>query len=149
MTEIKQKVLTIRTLAEKGYREKMIRMITGANQPHINKIVNGKLHTETKLEEGEELVLTEEQKERLSIVNVIRSCPELPGNDPRQDLLYLHTLKFFMAEKEDIYNAFPHWTEGAVSRALSRKGVDIMDFNVELLGLDRRLFLEMIVDFFI
>jgi hypothetical protein len=104
----KSNVLLVKQLARNGYREKVIKMITGLNQSYINKIINGKLHKETEIPADEIIDMTEEQKRRLNAANKILMCEEIATNDMEQDIKYMHLLKFFMVDKEDIYNLYQH-----------------------------------------
>jgi hypothetical protein len=104
----KSNVLLVKQLAANGYREKIIKMITGLNQSYINKIINGKLHKETELPVDVNIDMTEEQRVRLNAANKVLMCEEITTNDMNQDIKYMHLLKFFMIEKEDIYNLYQH-----------------------------------------
>jgi hypothetical protein len=104
------KIAIIKLLFEQGYREKIIKMITGYNQSYINKIKNNKLHQKTEIDMSNNLldIMTEEQKIRYRAVNKILFLKEITSNDLEDDIKYIQLLKFFLVEKEDIYNLYIH-----------------------------------------
>lgn len=145
----KSNVLLVKQLARNGYREKVIKMITGLNQSYINKIINGKLHKETEIPADEIIDMTEEQKRRLNAANKILMCEEIATNDMEQDIKYMHLLKFFMVDKEDIYNLYQHWSKTKISKLLLKKDVDILSFDCTLIGIDKADYLDLIIDYFL
>ena len=145
----KSNVLLVKQLAANGYREKIIKMITGLNQSYINKIINGKLHKETELPVDVNIDMTEEQRVRLNAANKVLMCEEITTNDMNQDIKYMHLLKFFMIEKEDIYNLYQHWSKSKINRYLLKKDVDILTFDSTLIGIEKADYLDLIIDYFL
>lgn len=146
----RQVVLLIKALIEKGYKDKHICMITHAKQPYVSKIRNKKMHLDTVLEEDELLALTEEQEKRLNAVNRILSIPELTtSGTTEQDLIYIQVLKFFMVDREDILNLYLHLSTNQVRNYWRKKGVDILKFDSELIGIPYKVYLDCIIDYFI
>lgn len=148
--ETKQDVILIKELIEKGYRDKHICLITKCNQPYVSKIRNGKIHIYTTLENGELLILTEEQRKRLDTLNKLIALPELVNrNTTDQDIMYIHLLKFLMVEKEDVYNLYFHLSKKQFNRYWVMKGIDIRYFDSAAIGIDLRDYLDLIIDYFI
>lgn len=149
-TETKQKVLLVKLLISKGYKDKQICMIAQAKQPYVSKIRNKKIHEKTLPLENEELQLTERQISRLNALNRIISLPEYisSGSTNEQDLMYIQVLRFFMVEKEDVYNLYFHLSKKHFSRLWATKDVDIRNFDSEKIGVSRYDYLDLIVDFF-
>jgi 6-phosphogluconate dehydrogenase len=66
-----------------------------------------------------------------------------------QDIKYMHLLKFFMIEKEDIYNLYQHWSKSKINRYLLKKDVDILTFDSTLIGIEKADYLDLIIDYFL
>lgn len=107
---VENKVAIIEKLFEMGYREKVVKMITGFNQSYINKIKNKKLHKKDKVELPNSILelLDEKQTKRLEAANKILLCKEITSNDLEEDIKYIQLLRFFLIEKENIYNLYIH-----------------------------------------
>lgn len=145
----RQTILLAKQLMQKNYKDKYIQMITGLKQPYISKLRNGKIQRETKLKPGEEIVLTNKQKKRLNVLNKIKSLPENMTQTQEQDVIYIHVLRFFMIEKEDIFNLYYHWSKKQFNRVWVKKNVDIRKFYSENIGIPYEDYLDLIIDFFI
>ena len=146
MDENLQKVLLIKQLLEEGFSEKVIVMITKAKQPHINKIKNGKLHKNTIA--NEKVRMTKEQKERYDAAKKILSMSEIPTSKTNeQDIMYMQLLKLFMVPKEEIQKLYSHISGNRVSRYLLKKGIDIGNFDSTLLGISRKVYIDLIIDY--
>ena len=147
---MEDKVLLIKHLIQKGYKDKHICMIAQAKQPYVSKIRNGKIHKNTNLNPGERLELTQDQTKRLEAVNRILTLPEIltPGTTDN-DIVYMHVLKFFMVEQEDVYNLYFHLSKSGFRNLWRMKGVDILSFNSELIGIEQQVYLDLIIDYFI
>jgi len=146
----KQKVLLIKDLIQKGYKDKHICMVSQANQPYVSKIRNNKIHTSTKLEDGESFQLTEKQSKKLDALNKILHLPEIfTAGTQEQDIVYIHVLKFFMVDKEDVYNLYFHLSKRQFRNYWVMKEVDILNFNSELINIEREVYLDLIIDYFI
>jgi hypothetical protein len=148
--ENKQKVLLIKQLIQAGYKDKHICMVAQANQPYVSKVRNEKIHVETKLEPSDELNLDEAQQRRLKTLNTILAIPEIfRSGTTEQDLIYIHVLKFFMVQKEDVYNLYFHLSKRQFNRYWVKKDVDILKFESELINIDRYDYLDLVIDYFI
>lgn len=91
---------------------------------------------------------TEEEK-RYGYVKTILSLRELYGSvNERQDLLYIHLLKFFLVDKEDVYNLYFHWSKMKFSRYWAKKNVNLLKFNSELIEIPYTDYLDLIIDFY-
>ena len=150
MDDNKQKVLLIKQLIGKGYKDKHICMIAQANQPYVSKIRNKKIHVNTVVEADEYFKVTEEQTNRLNVLNKIISLPEIfTSGTTEQDIIYMHVLKFFMVEKEDVYNLYFHLSKRQFRNYWVMKDVDILNFDTSLIGIDKQVYLDLIIDYFI
>lgn len=150
MDDNKQKVLLIKELINKGYKDKHICMITQCNQPYVSKIRNKKIHVNTVIEINELFQIKEEQNNRLNVLNRIISLPEIfTSGTNDQDIIYMHVLKFFMVEKEDIYNLYFHLSKRQFRNYWLMKDVDILTFDTSLVGIEKELYLDLIIDYFI
>lgn len=147
MDKTQQRVMIIRTLYEKGYRQKLIQIITQYNQSYISKIINQKLHQGIILTGDIELVLDENQKERLNAVNKIISCDDIFTDDFNQEIIYMKLLRFFLIEKEQIYNLYNYISKRRINSYLLMKGLHIKDFKPELLDIKKETYFDMIVDY--
>lgn len=117
MENKKHKALIVKKLIQDGYKDKHICMIAQVKQPYVSKIRNGKIHKDTKLKENQELILSEEESSRQEAVNKILQLPEIfNAGTSEQDLIYMHVLKFFMVEKEDVYNLYFHLSKRQFNR---------------------------------
>lgn len=148
---VENKVAIIEKLFEMGYREKVVKMITGFNQSYINKIKNKKLHKKDKVELPNSILelLDEKQTKRLEAANKILLCKEITSNDLEEDIKYIQLLRFFLIEKENIYNLYIHWTKSKINRYMTKKGVEILNFDSTLLDIEREVYLDLIIDYFI
>ena len=150
MDDNKQKVLLIKQLIGRGYKDKHICMIAQANQPYVSKIRNKKIHVNTVVEADEHFKVTEEQTNRLNVLNKIISLPEIfTSGTTEQDIIYMHVLKFFMVEKEDVYNLYFHLSKRQFRNYWVMKDVDILNFDTSLIGIDKQVYLDLIIDYFI
>lgn len=112
MRNSREKVLLIKELIRRGYKDKHICMITQTNQPYVSKIRNGKIHKDTVLEENEKLLISRRDKLKLQALNKIISAPEIYTKSfDEQEIIYIHVLKFFMVDKEKIYNLYVHMSK--------------------------------------
>lgn len=144
----RQDILIAKEMMRKGYKDKHIQMVTHLKQPYISKIRNGKLQRNTTLEDGEQLELSKEQKVRLDALNKIISMPEFHTHEG-QDVIYIHVLKFFMVEKEDIFNLYFHMSKKQLNRIWVKNGVDITKFKSESVGIPYEVYLDLIIDFIV
>lgn len=150
MDDNKQKVLLIKELINKGYKDKHICMITQCNQPYVSKIRNKKIHVNTVIESDEIFEIKQEQNNRINVLNRIISLPEIfTSGTNDQDIIYMHVLKFFMVEKEDIYNLYFHLSKRQFRNYWLMKDVDILTFDTSLVGIEKELYLDLIIDYFI
>jgi len=141
-----QKIFLIKQLLKEGFSEKIIVMITKAKQPHINKIKNGKLHKD--IEYNGIIKMTYEQKQRYEAAKIILSMRELPITGiGEQDIIYMQLLKFFMVPKQQIYELYNNMSKNRIDRYLLKKGIDIGKFNSELLGIQKKVYLDLIIDY--
>lgn len=151
ITEIKQKVLLIKYLIEKGYKDKHICMIAQANQPYVSKVRHERIHAAVQLPEDKEVDISERQLKRIETLNRITSLPEFitSGGTNKHDLMYIQVLRFFMVDKEKVYNLYFHLSKKHFSRLWSTKDVDIRQFDSTIIGIERYDYLDLIIDFFI
>ena len=120
-------------------------MITKANQSYVNKIKNGRLHSEVK--ENDKLVLDEREQARYDAAKKIMKLKELPTSSfTDDDFLYLHLLKFFLVPREQIIGLYNHMSKRKISRLLMKKHVEIGKFNSKLLGIPKIDYLDLIID---
>ena len=145
----RRQVLVAKEMIEKGYKDKHIQMVTHLNQPYISKVRNGKLQKNTIKADNEVVELTSEERVRLNALNKILSMPEFYSRDNEQDMIYIHVLKFFMVEKEDVFNLYFHMSKGQFNRLWIKKEVDITRFHSENLGIPYKVYLDLIIDFFL
>jgi hypothetical protein len=146
----RQKVLLIKELISKGYKDKHICMIAQAKQPYVSKIRNNKIQGMTVLEDGEALELNESQEKRLNALNKIINLPEIFNSGTNhQDILYIQVLKFFMVDKEDVYNLYFHLSKRQFRNYWVMKDADILDFDSTLIGIEKEVYLDLIIDYFI
>lgn len=125
-------------------------MIAQVKQPYVSKIRNGKIHRETKLKVNQELILSEDESLRQEAVNKILQLPEIfTAGTSEQDLIYMHVLKFFMVEKEDVYNLYFHLSKRQFNRYWVKKDVDIRLFDSELIQINSKVYLDLIIDYFL
>ena len=148
MEKGRSNALLVKKLSQMGYREKIIKMITGFNQSYINKVINNKLYKDLDAD-AEELVISAEQIKKIDAVDKILSCAEIYTEDKEQELMYIHLLKFFLVEKETIYKMFPYLTKRKIAQDFMKKNIDILNFDSTLLGIPREIYLDLIIDFFI
>lgn len=146
----RQTVLLIKELIARGYKDKHICMVTQSKQPYLSKVRHGKIHANTKLHEGEEIIMTPAQERRLETLEKIINLPEIitPGIG-EQDVIYIHVLKFFMVSKKDIYNLYFHITKSHFNRLWVAKNIDIRDFDPSMINITLYEYLDLIIDFFI
>ena len=150
MEDSKQKVLLVKELISKGYKDKHICMIAQCNQPHVSKIRNQKIHKNTFLMPDETFNITAEQTKRLNTLNKIISLPEIfTSGTTDQDIIYMHVLKFFMVDKEDVYNLYFHLSKRQFRNYWLMKDVDILSFDTSLIGVEKEVYLDLIIDYFI
>lgn len=142
-------VLLIRKLAKEGFREKVIKMITGLNQSYINKIVNNKLYRDLQFTEGEEVEMSQAQELRLDAAKKILACKEIFTDEPKQEMIYMQLLKFFLIDKQEIFKLYPYMTKTKISRYLLKKDVNILEFNSELIQVPKEVYLDLVIDYFI
>lgn len=145
----RQEVLLAKQMMAKGYKDKHIQIVTHLKQAYISKVRNGKLQRNTILNPDEEIKLTEEQRVRLNALNKIMSMPEFYTREEGQDSIYIHVLKFFMVEKEDIFNLYFHMSKKQFNRTWVKKDVDITKFRSENIGIPYKVYLDLIIDFII
>ena len=121
-------------------------MITKCNQSYVNKVKNGRIHSEVK--ENNNLVLTDAEQRCYDAATRFLSTPDLPTSDfGEQDLYYIHLLKFLVVPKEKIYKLYNHMSKRKISQKLMRKNIDIGYFNSELLGIPKKDYLDLIIEF--
>jgi hypothetical protein len=144
------KPLFVKQLIKEGYKDKQICMIAQVKQPYVSKIRNGKIHQQTKIDEFEQVIPYEDERSRQEAMQRILELPELytPGTT-EQDLIYMHLLKFLMVEKEDVYNLYFHLSKRQFNRYWVKKDVDITLFDSELIGIDSKVYLDLIIDYFL
>ena len=142
--DVKQRVGLIKKLQEWGYKEKHIIMITGDNQSYVNRVLNGRLHAATTTENVE---IDEKTRKKIMAVDRILDPIDIFSDDPRQDIKYIKVMKLFMVDKDIIYKTYDFLAKARVNRMLNRKDVDLTLFDSTLIGIDREIFLELIVDF--
>lgn len=145
-----QIVLVIKDLIEKNYKDKHICMIAQAKQPYVSKIRNKKIHINTSIDNNETLEYTLSQKKRKEALDKILMLPEIltPGTTDN-DIVYMHVLKFFMVDKEDVYNLYFHLSKTQFRNYWRMKDVDILKFDTSLIGIDQEIYLDLIIDYFI
>lgn len=150
MESKKHKALVVKQLIQDGYKDKHICMIAQVKQPYVSKIRNGKIHRETTLKENQELTLSEDESLRQEALNKILQLPEIfTAGTSEQDLIYMHVLKFFMVEKEDVYNLYFHLSKRQFNRYWVKKDVDIRLFDSQLIQIDSKVYLDLIIDYFL
>jgi hypothetical protein len=146
----KQKVLLIKELIEQGYKDKHICMISQANQPYVSKIRNGKIHVHTVVDSNETFAFTEKQSQKVAAVDKILALPELyTSENMNQDIAYMHVLKFFMVDQEDVYNLYFHLSKRQFRNYWRMKDVDILSFDSTMIGVPHDVYLDLIIDYFI
>jgi|GEM_PF-4171994 len=146
MQDKEQLVCAIKYLLDVGLPEKLVVLVTQAKQPYVNKIKNGKLHRNTKIEEG--FKLNSEQQNKYEIVKKILFMPELPTSGiGEQDVIYMQLLKFFMIPKDKIIELYNNLAKVKVSRLLLKKKIDLGNFDSELIGVDKKEYLELMIEF--
>jgi len=146
----RQEVLFIKNLISSEYKDKHICLVTKAKQPYVSKIRHGRLQAKTSLRPDEVLELTNEQKVRLNTLNKILSMPEIINaatND--DDLIYMHVLKFFLMNKEQVADLYFHLPKRIINQYWIKKDVDIRMFKSDLIGIPRREYLDLIIDYFL
>lgn len=150
MDDNKQKVLLVKELINKGYKDKHICMIVQCNQPYVSKIRNQKIHKNTTLMSNETFTIKEKQIKRLNALNKIISLLEIfTSGTTEQDIIYMHVLKFFMVEKEDVYNLYFHLSKRQFRNYWVMKDVDILNFDTSLIGIEKEVYLDLVIDYFI
>lgn len=147
MDNATNKALIIKGLYSKGYRQKVIQIITQYNQPYINKIINDKIHKTVDYSDDIKIYLTDEQKQRLDAVNRILACKDIFTEDFNQEIIYMKLLRFFLVSKEDIYNLYNYISKRKINTYLVMKKLEIKDFDASLLGIDQRVYYDLIVDY--
>ena len=145
----RQEVLVVKDMIRYGYRDKHIQMVTHLKQAYISKVRNGKLQKNTVLENDESIKMTDAQRVRLNALNKILSMPEFYTREEGQDVIYIHVLRFFMIEKEDIFNLYFHMSKKQFNRIWVKRDVDIRKFRSENIGIPYEVYLDLIIDFFI
>lgn len=150
MEDKKRKPLLVKKLIRDGYKDKHICMIAQVKQPYVSKIRNGKIHQQTILNDSEEIALTEKEILRQQAIHKFLELPEIytPGTT-EQDLIYMHVLKFMMVDKEDVYNLYFHLSKRQFNRYWVKKDVDIRLFDSNLIGIDSKVYLDLIIDYFL
>ena len=134
----------IKQLQEWGYKEKHIIMITGDNQSYVNRILNGRLHAATI---AKNLEIDEKTRKKIMAVDRILDPIDIFSDDERQDIKYIKVMKLFMVDKEVIYKTYDFIAKAKINRMMNRKDVDLTLFDSTLIGIEREIFLELIVDF--
>lgn len=147
MDNIGNKALIIKALDSKGYRQKIIQIITQYNQPYISKVLNQKIHKTAVYSDDIKLYLDEGQKERLDAVNRILLCNDIFTNTFDQEIIYMKLLRFFLVSKEDVYNLYNYISKRRINTYLVMKKLHIKDFDASLLGIDQRVYYDLIVDY--
>lgn len=147
MDNFENKVLIIKGFHEKGYRQKVIQIITQYNQPYINKVINQKLHQGVQYSDDIKLILSEEQKKRLDAVNRILSCKDIFTENFDQEIIYMKLLRFFLVSKDDIYNLYNYISKRRINTYLVMKKLEIKDFDASLLGIEQEVYYDLIVDY--
>lgn len=151
ITDTNQKVFLIRELLEQGYRDKQICMIARAKQPYVSKVKHRRIHKDTELEEGQVFSLTEKQQKRKDALDKIMTLPEYTaaGATAEDDLVYIQVLKFFLADQNEVYKLYFHLSRKHFSRLWATKDVDIRMFDATKIGIEREVYLDLIIDFFL
>ena len=145
---IRNDILLIKELIEKGYKDKHICMIVPCNQPYVSKIKSGMIQSHVKKEKDEEVTMDSRQKRRLDALNKILLLPELMTSTiSEEDKRYIHLLKFLMVDKEEIYNLYFHISKKYFHKIWVSKKIDIRLFNSELIGIPIYDYLDLIIDF--
>lgn len=139
-----KRVAIIKQLQEWGFKEKHIRMITGEGQSYVNKILNGRLHAGKSVEKVE---FDEKMRKKIMAAEKFIDPVDIFTDDERQDMKYMRVLRLFMVDKETIYRLYNFYSKAKVNRMLLTKGVDITLFDSTLLGIEREIFIELIIDY--
>lgn len=148
--ETRRKVLLIKEMIGKGYKDKHICMVMQENQPYVNRIRSGKIHKNTFIGREESVEMTEREKSRLNALNTILKMPEIPGRGfTEQDEIYIRVLKFFLIEKEEVYNLYFHLTKKQFYGTWVRKGIDLRKFISERIGVSYEDYIDLIIDYLI
>jgi len=143
-------ILLIKELVEKGYSDKHICLITKSNQSYVNKLRNGKLQANTNLSSGETIQMTPEETKRLETLNKIISLPDLlSSGDSKEDIIYIHVLKFFGVSKKEVWDLYFHMSKKQLSGYWVKMDVDIRKFKSESIGVEFRDYLDLIIDEFL
>lgn len=143
-------ILLVKHLIGKDYEDKHISMITKVSRSYINKIRKNQFRVDDVLKDGEEIVMTVEQEKRLNTLNKILAVPELMiHGTSEQDLIYIHVLRFFGVPKEEVFNLYFHLSKKQFGRLWMKGGVDILQFDSRIIGIEIRDYADLVIDFFI
>jgi hypothetical protein len=143
-------ILVIKDLIEQKHQDKHIAMVMQVNRSFVNKIRNKVSHASIVIEADERINLTEEQKVRLETLKKILAAPELMiSGTSEQDLIYIHVLRFFGMNKDEVYNLYFHLSKKQLGNYWMKADVNILKFNPRLIGIEPREYADLIIDFFI
>lgn len=151
-TETRQRVFAIRELVSLGYKDKQVCMIVRAKQPYVSKVRSGNMHATTMLEEGEKFEFTKQQIKRREALDKILTLPDFvsSGAGIEEDALYIQVLKFFLADREEVYTKlYFHLSKKHYGRMWAASDIDIRMFDAETIGIDHFIFLDLIIDYFL
>lgn len=142
----REDIILIKLLAAEGISNRIIGKIIDAKESYVWSVKTGKLNGHIVLEEGEELVLDEVTKRRVEVVRKIMEGNDLPTSDYKQNLIYIQLLRYFGFSKEQIYKIYNHKSKKYISNLLWIKDVDLWDFDSTLLGIERKDYLDFMID---
>jgi len=143
-------VLAIKFLSEKGYKDNHIAMVMKVHRSYVYKLKKGLSRKDVKLDADTKVSFTEEQKRRLKTLDDLLAAPELmTAGTSEQDMIYMHVLRFFGFNKEEISNLYFHLSRRQIANFWVKADVQIVNFDSRLIGIEIKDYLDLIIDCFI
>lgn len=142
-------IYLIKYLLDNNYPDKVVSMITHAKQPYVSKIKNKKLHKDKPIKDLSEIKIDKETEERLKVARQILNLPEIyTTGTTKQDVIYIQVLKFFMVDKKKVYEElYFHLSKREFNKYWGAKNANLIDFDTSLINVDKRAFIDLILDY--
>lgn len=124
-------VSLIKYLYKKGYRPKLIQIITGYSQSVVSKGIHSERPYIPTMQH-----INEEQSIRKYVIDRILECRELPlAGFTEQDKIYIKLLNFLLVDKEKINKLYYTISQYKINQTIRDKELSITAFNSYLIDL--------------
>lgn len=124
-------VSLIKYLHKKGYRPKLIQIITGYSQSVVSKGIHSERPYIPTINN-----INEEQAIRKYVVDRFLECRELPvAGFTEQDRVYIKILNYLLVDKEKISKLYYTISQYKINQAIRDKALSVVIFNPYLIDL--------------